>query len=124
MHELSLCEGIYAIVDRASDGRRVEQIHLRVGRLRQVVPQTLVHCWGLLTESTELAGSQLTIEDVPIRLRCMACGEVTQVEASLDLTCAACGNVQVEVVAGEELMVTSLELGESRHEGRLKERHG
>lgn len=124
MHELSLCEGIYAIVDRASDGRRVEQIHLRVGRLRQVVPQTLVHCWGLLTESTELAGSQLTIEDVPIRLRCMACGEVTQVGASLDLTCAACGNVQVEVVAGEELMVTSLELGESRHEGRLKERHG
>ena len=57
MHELSLCQSILGIVDRARAGRTVEAVELKIGQMRQVVPETLVFCWGLVTESTGLDGS-------------------------------------------------------------------
>lgn len=115
MHELSLCHSIYTIADRAREGQRVEVIHLRIGLLRQVVPETLLYCWGLLSESTDLAGSELDIERVAIELRCELCASRTVVSQNLVLTCAACDSGQVEVVMGEEFLITSMDLAESPH---------
>lgn len=114
MHELSLCRSIYAIADRAREGRQVDVVHLQVGQLRQVVPSTLEYCWGLITEQTPLAGSRLGIDHVPIRLGCRDCGEETQVAERLVLTCAHCGGGAVTVRSGEEFLLTSMDLGEER----------
>lgn len=111
MHELSLCRSIYAIADRAREGRPVDVVHLQVGRLRQVVPQTLEHCWGLVTEQTGLSGSRLDIDHVAIELRCHRCEALTGVAHELVLTCARCGSGDVAVARGEEFMVTSMQLG-------------
>lgn len=111
MHELSLCRSIYGIVDGARRERPVTTVHLQVGQLRQVVPQTLEHCWGLVTETTPLAGSVLEIDHVPVRLDCRACGERTTIEHVLVLTCAACGSGDIALHTGEEFMVTSIDLG-------------
>ncbi len=110
MHELSLCQSIYRIADRARAGQPVTEVRLQVGMLRQVVPHTLEYCWGLVTEQTPLAGSRLAIDHVPIRLRCRACGRATDADR-LVLACAHCGGGDVEVVAGEEFLLTSMDLG-------------
>lgn len=110
MHELSLCRSIYGIVDGARKDRPVSVVHLQVGQLRQVVPDTLVYCWGLITETTPLAGSELDIDHVPVRLDCSACGERTTVEHTLVLTCAACSGGDITLHTGEEFMVTSIDL--------------
>ncbi|TIC82616.1 hydrogenase maturation nickel metallochaperone HypA [Nocardioides sp. GY 10127] len=111
MHELSLCRSIAQIADRARQGRPVAAVHLRVGQLRQVVPETLVYCWGLVTDDGPLAGSRLEVESVPVVLDCRACGETTRVAHVLVLTCAACGSGDIELRTGEEFLVTSLDLG-------------
>ena len=49
MHELSLCNAIQGVVERARGDRAVTHVHLQVGQLRQVVPQTLEYCWTLVT---------------------------------------------------------------------------
>lgn len=113
MHELSLCNSIYKIVDRAADGRPVSVVHLQVGQLRQVVPDTLVFCWSIVSEETSLSGSQLKIDSVPGLLHCKSCDAETPVVEELVLACAACGLGNVEVIAGEEFMLTSLELSEA-----------
>jgi len=41
MHELALASAVVEAVERHADGRRVLAVHLRVGRLRQVVPESL-----------------------------------------------------------------------------------
>ena len=87
---MSLCRSIYGIVDKARDERVVTAVHLQVGQLRQVVPDTLTYCWSMITETTPLAGSILDIDHVPVRLDCAACGERTTVEHVLVLTCASC----------------------------------
>ena len=41
MHELSLAGAVVDTASRHADGRRVTAVHLRVGHLRQVVPDSL-----------------------------------------------------------------------------------
>jgi hydrogenase nickel incorporation protein HypA/HybF len=110
VHELSLCRAIERIVDRARADREVTTVHLQLGQLRQVVPETLVHCWAMVTEGTGLEGSMLDIDHVPVTLDCRACGHRTTVAHVLVLTCADCGSGDIAMVAGEEFMVTSIDV--------------
>lgn len=111
MHELSLCRSIYGIVERAAGGREVRRVHLQVGQLRQVVPQTLEYCWDLVIDETALAGAVLDIDHVPVVLDCRSCGSRTTVEHALVLTCATCASGDISLHTGEEFMVTSVDLG-------------
>ncbi len=112
MHELSICGSIADVVLRHAEHRRVDTVHLRVGRLRQVVPDTLSYCWGLVTDQTELAGSVLDVDDVPARIECRTCGTTTELDELPLLLCSACRGVDVEVVTGEEFLITALDLRE------------
>ncbi|MCW2929551.1 MAG: hydrogenase expression/synthesis HypA [Actinomycetia bacterium] len=110
MHELSICGAIADIVSRRAGGRPVRVINVRVGQLRQVVPDTLAYCWELLSADTSLDGSRLAIERVPARLRCRGCGSEAEIGDLPVFICASCGGTDTQVVAGEELLITSLDL--------------
>ena len=112
MHELSMCESIYEIVDRTAAGRTVTVIHLQVGQLRQVVPDTLTYCWTMVSDQTPLAGSQLVGDTVPVTLRCRDCNSTTTLTDEVLLLCTQCDGADVRVITGEELMLSSLELAE------------
>jgi hydrogenase nickel incorporation protein HypA/HybF len=113
MHELSICGSVADIATRHAGGRPVEAIHLRIGQLRQVVPDTLEYCWSMVTSATELEGSRLEIEYVRARVRCRSCGTVHEFEEYPILLCMACDGADVEVLAGEEFLVTSLDLAKA-----------
>jgi hydrogenase nickel incorporation protein HypA/HybF len=109
MHELSIAEAVVAVAERHAQGRRVRTVELRVGALRQVVPSALTFAFELLRDGTALEGAELVIEEVPARGRCRACAAETTVR-SFPLQCAGCGGFDLEVIAGEELLVDALEL--------------
>ncbi|MDP3950181.1 hydrogenase maturation nickel metallochaperone HypA [Microbacterium sp.] len=113
MHELSLCNSIHTIVDRAAGGRPVATVHLQIGRFRQVVPDTLSYCWSMVSADSSLAGSQLAIEHIAVRLHCSACGAETSPAGDLVLVCGTCGSGDVSMLTGEEFMITSLDLKET-----------
>jgi len=112
VHELSLCRAIAGIARRHAGGRRVHRIGVRVGALRQVVPETLVYCWSMVSDGTDLAGSVLDVEPVPARLACRDCGHEQEL-AELVIRCAGCGGDRVALVAGEEFLLTTLDLAEA-----------
>lgn len=112
MHELSICGSIADIVGRHADGRKVDVIHLQVGRLRQIVPDTLLYCWGLVSAQTPLAGSRLEVESIPARVDCRGCGGSAELEQPV-FRCPHCDSTEVALVAGEEFLITSLELAEA-----------
>lgn len=112
MHELSLADAAVRICCEHALGRTVTKVELKVGRLRQVVPDALEFAFELVAQGTPVEGAELAIEDVPARVRCGACGQATEIE-QFPLACRACGSFAVEVVAGEEFHVESLEV-ESR----------
>jgi hydrogenase nickel incorporation protein HypA/HybF len=87
----------------------VSRIELKVGHLRQVVPSALEFSFELLTNGTPLEGAELVIEDVPARGRCRECGVETEMR-TFPFQCSRCGGVDLEIQAGEELLVDALEL--------------
>ncbi len=111
MHELSLAEAVVEVACRHAAGRRVRSVECKVGHLRQVVPSALVFAFELLSDGTPLEGARLVIEEVPARGVCRACG----VETTMDrfpIQCSNCQSLDLEIVAGEELLVDALELEE------------
>lgn len=111
MHELSIAEAIVAIAERHAQGRTVTKVEVRVGHLRQVVPAALELAFELVAKGTGLDGAELELEDVPARGRCRDCGAETTM-SGFPLACSACGGLDLELLAGEELQVESLELEE------------
>ena len=111
MHELSLADAVVAIARDHARGRRVSAVEVKVGRLRQVVPDALEFAFELVAAGTEVEGAELRIEHVPVRVRCARCAVESEVPV-FPLACAECRSVDVEVVAGDELLVESLDIEE------------
>jgi hydrogenase nickel incorporation protein HypA/HybF len=110
MHELSLCRAIAGVVTPHAAGRRVDVVRVRVGALRQVVPESLQFCWTLVREHENMPQAELELELVPARVRCRACGEQSDIESRWSVLCPQCQSGDVEVVAGEEFLVTSVDV--------------
>jgi hydrogenase nickel incorporation protein HypA/HybF len=113
MHELSIADAVVTIASRHAAGRRVTRVDLKVGHLRQVVPDSLLFAFELVSAGTELEGAELVIEDVPARVRCNACAAETVLE-EFPAHCEECGGLDVEITGGDELLVEALELEDRR----------
>lgn len=109
MHELALAEAILTIATAHADGGRITAVELRVGQLRQVVPDALRFNFELAAQGTSAAGAELAIEEVPATGRCRACGAIAQLPG-FPLRCPGCGGLDVELTGGEELLVSALEV--------------
>ena len=109
MHELSIADAVVSIACDHANGRRVTSVEVKVGRLRQVVPDALEFAFQLVAVGTAVEGAALEIDHVTPRVWCARC-ELGSDAPTFPLACAGCGDVDVDVVAGDELLVESLEL--------------
>lgn len=112
MHELSLSGAIVNTVEKHAAGRRVSVVSLRVGALRQVVPDTLEFYFGFVSEGTVCEGARLEQELIPACLRCGGCGREWRPELPVFM-CPDCGPGRVEVAQGAEFEVESIEVEEA-----------
>jgi hydrogenase nickel incorporation protein HypA/HybF len=112
MHELSVSSAIVDTAVRHAAGRRVTSVQVRLGRLRQVVPESLAFYWQLVTRETVCEGSRLDQEVVPAVLRCEDCARDWEIDMPF-FRCPGCGTADVTVVSGEELEVESIEVEEA-----------
>ena len=85
------------------------KIVLKVGVMSGVVPELLESAFDTYKKGTLAAEARLEIVRVPVKLRCPDCGGETAREDT-DFSCAACGSRRVEIVAGRELVVETIEL--------------
>ena len=108
MHELSLTQNIVeTITDRLGD-RRVVSVRLVIGKLSGVVVDSIRFCFDVVVADTPLAGARLEVEEPGGRARCRDCG----VEFASDdpILLCPCGSADVEVLAGDELLIKAVEV--------------
>ena len=67
MHELALTSAIVNTAAKHADGRRVRTVSMRVGRLRQVVPETLEFYFEFVARDTVCEGARLVQEVIEAR---------------------------------------------------------
>lgn len=108
MHELAIAEGIVDAVRIRTGDRTVRAVRLQVGRLSGVLPDALTFSFELATSGTPLEGAQLVIDEPPGRLHCRTCNRDVGRDDLL-LLCE-CGSADVEVLAGRELALLSVEV--------------
>lgn len=112
MHELSIAQSVVDIACRHAGGRRVTKVELKVGHLRQVVPSALSFGFELVAEGTSAQGAKLELVMVPARGVCRECGGETELR-EFPFQCESCNGHDLEIVAGDELLVESLDLEEA-----------
>jgi hydrogenase nickel incorporation protein HypA/HybF len=112
VHELSLSSAIVNTVVKHAAGRPVSLVSLRVGRLRQVVPETLEFYFELVARDTVCEGARLEQEAIEARLRCNPCASEWGIEIPA-FRCPRCEGSDVVVASGEEFEVESIEVEEA-----------
>ncbi|HEV7395653.1 MAG TPA: hydrogenase maturation nickel metallochaperone HypA, partial [Pyrinomonadaceae bacterium] len=76
MHELSIAMSMIemATEEAARHGSsRVTALYLKLGPLSGVVKDALVFSYEVASQGTALEGSQLIIEEVPVKVYCETC---------------------------------------------------
>jgi hydrogenase nickel incorporation protein HypA/HybF len=113
MHELSLSGAIVNTVEKHAAGRPVSVVNMRIGALRQVVPDTLDFYFGFVSKGTVCEGARLEQELIPACLGCAACESEWEIELPVFM-CPACGPAgHIEIAAGDEFCVESIEVEEA-----------
>ncbi len=124
MHEYSLArallDGLTEHLHQHPVEGRVRAVHVRKGELLILAEEALAEAWRILTDGTPVAGSELRIEKVPVRVRCPACGYEGPVRYLSEegwhfavpvLACPECQS-RAEVIEGRDLAIVGLSVDE------------
>jgi hydrogenase nickel incorporation protein HypA/HybF len=107
---MSLCQAIADIVRPYAAGKHVEVVRVRIGALRQAVPDSLSFCWMLMRDYEDMPDAELELELVNAEVNCRSCGRESTITSRWSLLCPHCESADVEVLRGDELLVTSLDI--------------
>jgi len=69
-------------------------------------------CFEAVTRDTDLAGARLELEEVPACARCQQCHHEFPVTENW-FECPRCKSIEAEILSGQELDLTGIELVES-----------
>ncbi len=94
---------------RKAGTSRIHEIRLRVGALSGVVPDALQFAFEAVAPGTPAGGAVLTIENVPARFWCAACGREFA-SPNMSAECPDCHQFSRELRAGRELELAALEV--------------
>ena len=112
MHELSVVAGLFeTLVEQARThgARKVTTVTLRVGKLSGVVPELLESAFDMYKKGTIAGEAKLWVVDIPLRIRCRACGTESDIQSWVFL-CGACTSPDLEILQGTDMVLERIEL--------------
>ena len=111
MHEFSLIDSILNIITdtaRERKMRRITRVVLTIGRMRQIVKETMVFAFEAASAGTIAEGAELVITFVETRMLCNNCGKEFTPEDNV-YVCMQCGSSDLKTLQGMELLVQTIE---------------
>lgn len=112
MHELSVTQNMLDIVLEQAEkagAREVEKISLIIGEMTGVVKECVQFYFNFLSRGTLAEGATLSFTMVATKARCQACDRTFEL-GEFEWACPYCGGERMEIVAGKELFVESIEV--------------
>lgn len=114
MHELSIAKNIIDILDEnlTIDQRcKVKTVRIKVGKLTNIMVDSLLFGFEALTKETDFEGVILEIEQLPLRIKCKNCGKETELD-DFAFSCPVCQGSDIQIISGQELIVKEIELND------------
>ena len=112
MHELAVCQALVEQLDgvaRQHGARGMSAIWVSIGPLSGVEAELLRNAWPFACAGTVAEQAELHLQPAPVRVVCRQCGAESEASANR-LVCGVCGDWQTDLVSGDELMLTRVEL--------------
>lgn len=112
MHEISLVRNIFRTLEEEFPGEmdRVRGIHLTVGLLSNVQPILMQNAFeAVLEDEPKYKHTSLHVEVLPVKIKCDVCNAESVVE-QYKFVCSHCGRPGSNVIQGEEMLITKVEL--------------
>jgi len=112
MHEVGIAQSLMDVVfDTAKNNgaKKVNKIFVKIGRLQAVESSSLMFAFDALKDGTIAEEGELIIENVPLTGKCMDCGHENIFE-QIFMQCPKCGSSAVQILTGEELQITEIEV--------------
>lgn len=112
MHELTIANSLVelACAHAVENGaQRVKAISVRMGVLCGI-GRSLYFCFEPASRGSLCEGAVLSIEEVPLSVRCEHCDDVKVPRALYNFRCPDCGYPTPKVVSGREMELVSIEL--------------
>ncbi len=94
-------------IARENEAKRVEEVLIEVGLMRQVVPEALEMAFLELSRGTAAENAKLIQVEVPIKARCHKC-DAEFGAGPESFQCPKCGQADVEIIAGGDIILKSL----------------
>jgi len=110
MHEMSIAVALVEQLEALAaehGASRIEEVHLRAGAMRGIVPEALELAFEVAAEGSVAEGGRIVLEVVQPVARCRVCG--ARFEPQIDsFLCRECGEADVELIAGNDILITSV----------------
>ena len=113
MHELTVTQDILDIaLEKAKEVQagKITGINLVIGDMAGILDDCVQFYFDFMSKDSIASGASLSFERIHTRFLCRACGHTYQSGDSLPSNCPRCGEWDVEVIAGREFYVDSIEV--------------
>jgi len=112
MHELAITQSMLDLVleqAEKAEAKEVGKINLVIGEMTGVVEECVQFYFDFISKGTVAEKAVLSFKMVPITARCWDCDKSFEVK-EFAWTCPYCGGNSIEIIAGKELFVESIEV--------------
>ncbi|MGB7565426.1 MAG: hydrogenase maturation nickel metallochaperone HypA [Prochlorococcaceae cyanobacterium] len=114
MHEVDMTKCLLLSLNEWKAQHRPQEpevsvVHLEVGAFTCVEPDALVFTFGAAVQGSWLAGSELRIDTVPLRARCLRCATIYAPQQDNAYRSPCCDHPMEEIVSGRELRIRSID---------------
>jgi hydrogenase nickel incorporation protein HypA/HybF len=109
MHELSIAQSLYEMVQRHTPaGGLVRRVRVKAGPMRGIEPQSLQWAWQAVLQTTQMNGAVLELDLPRWRLKCDQCGREWDSD-DLYVSCD-CGHPRPSPQGGDDLILLSMDV--------------
>ncbi len=112
MHEMSIAQNLIQVIEEEMlkhDAKTLRSVRLNVGRLTAVVPDALSFCFEVITAGTELEGTMLIMDVIPLEGFCRECEKEFEIQ-DYTFVCPSCGSTKIKTIAGQDLSIVEMEV--------------
>lgn len=114
MHELSIAQEILGIVYQYVPNPQdnyVKSVKVEVGKMSNVLTDSLTFCFDAITQNTPLMGVKLEISEIPVSILCTSCNTTSEIEPPV-FVCPKCESNQIKIISGTEMRVDEIEVND------------
>ena len=103
-------------LDRRGIARgKLRVVKITVGKLTQIVPESLRFGLGIKAETVAFGAVDFVINEAPLKIKCGACGLESVLSrdlagGGLTMVCPGCGANEPKIIGGREFSIDSIDV--------------